>query len=71
MRYQISFHDCKPPADIEDRLVHSLHDRMTHCRYLEPVQSFELQKQPEPLFDVDIMGEGRTALERANKELGR
>ena len=56
---------------MEDRLVHRLHDRMTQCRYLEPVKSFVLEKQTEPPFDVDVMGEGRVALEKANKELGR
>ena len=71
VRYQVRFSDCNPPSDVEERLVHSLHDRMTQCRYLEPVKSFELQKPPEPLFDIDIMGEGKTALARANKELGR
>lgn len=71
VRYQISFCDGKPSSDIEDRLVHILHDRMTQCRYLEPVKSFELKKLPEPVFDVDVMGEGSSALEKANVELGR
>ena len=71
VRYLISFSDCKPSSDIEERLVYSLHDRMTQCRYLEPVKSFELQRQPKPLFDIDVMGEGKEALAQANKELGR
>ena len=71
LRYQINFTESKPSDDIEERLVHRLHDRMTQCRYIEPVKSFKLEKQSDPLFDVDIMGEGKNALERANKELGK
>ena len=71
VRYLIGFTVCKPPSDVEDRLVHSLHDRMTQCRSLEPVKSFELENQPKPLFDIDVMGEGRAALAKANNELGK
>ena len=52
-------------------LVDCLHDRMTECRYLKPLSSFELQvEQEQTVFDVDIMGGGKDALLKANKDLG-
>ena len=51
-------------------MVLSLHDRMTQCRYLKPLVTFEQHARPEDVFEVDVMGQGRSALERANKELG-
>ena len=47
-----------------------LHDRMTQCRYTEPVKTFDLEVAPEPVFEVDVVGQGRRALEKANKDLG-
>ena len=57
-------------AKEEERVVLSLHDRMTQCRYLKPLVTFEQHTRPEDVFEVDVMGQGRSALERANKELG-
>jgi phosphoribosylformylglycinamidine synthase len=71
VRYLISFHGNKPSDDVEDRLVHCLHDKMTQCRYLKPVETFELDIHSEPVYDVDIIGKGRSALEKANKDLGK
>ena len=51
-------------------IVAALHDRMTECRYVKPLESFEISVKPEPVYDVDIMGGGRAALEKANKDLG-
>ena len=48
----------------------SLHDCMTQCRYLTSIESFDLDVRPEEVFDVDVTGEGRKALERTNKEMG-
>ncbi|GLH08832.1 CLUMA_CG000196, isoform A [Gryllus bimaculatus] len=47
-----------------------LHDRMTECQYLKPVESFDLGIHPEPWFEVDILKEGRKALEEVNQQLG-
>lgn len=44
---------------------------MTECRYVEPLQSFDIQVKPEDVYDVDVMGEGKEALKKANKDLGR
>ncbi|XP_053398667.1 phosphoribosylformylglycinamidine synthase-like isoform X2 [Mercenaria mercenaria] len=70
VRYLISLHGNRPSDDMEDRLVQCLHDRMTQCRYLKPVETFELDVQSEPVYDVDVIGSGRSALEKANKDLG-
>ena len=56
--------------DVEDALVAKLHDRMTECRYTSPITTFDLDIQPDDVYDVDIMGNGKEALEKANQELG-
>lgn len=70
VRYHICFTSDKPSGDLEDRLVSCLHDRMTQCRYTKPIESFELQVKTEDVYDVDVIGQGRLALEKANKNLG-
>jgi phosphoribosylformylglycinamidine synthase len=47
-----------------------LHDRMTEQEYDEPITSFESGGIPEPVKIIDIMGEGRAALEKINQERG-
>ena len=56
---------------MEDSLVTCLHDRMTECRYASPITTFDLDIQPDAVYDVDVMGKGREALEKANLELGK
>ncbi|XP_069840783.1 phosphoribosylformylglycinamidine synthase [Dendropsophus ebraccatus] len=51
-------------------LVSSLYDRMTECVYPTPVTSFEISVRPEKVYEVDVIGQGRSALEMANTELG-
>lgn len=49
----------------------ALHDRMTEQHYPEPIQSFSPQSTPAPLNgSINILAEGRSALEKANRELG-
>ena len=48
----------------------SVHDRMTECRYLEPLRSFATGVRPQPVFEVPLLAEGRPALERINREMG-
>ncbi|XP_026518773.1 phosphoribosylformylglycinamidine synthase-like, partial [Terrapene carolina triunguis] len=43
---------------------------MTEQRYKEPICSFTVAACPAPTWDVDVLGGGRTELERANQELG-
>ncbi|KAG8140823.1 putative Phosphoribosylformylglycinamidine synthase protein, partial [Naja naja] len=53
----------------ETLLVASLYDRMTEQTYPEPIQSFAVATHPEAVFYVDILGEGRPALMKANNQL--
>ncbi|KAL5012475.1 hypothetical protein ScPMuIL_011026 [Solemya velum] len=71
LRHLISFTEATTVTpEFEACISSKLHDRMTHCRYTEAVQDFGLNVTPDDVFEVDILGEGRSALERANKELG-
>ncbi|XP_044277361.1 phosphoribosylformylglycinamidine synthase [Varanus komodoensis] len=62
--------DARPSSSQEAALVSSLHDRMTEERYPKPISSFAIATRPEPVFHVDILGEGRAALAKANNQLG-
>nr|CAD7462723.1 unnamed protein product [Timema tahoe] len=57
-------------ADIENKLSSVLYDRMTQCRYLSPVDSFQLDIAPQPWYEVDVMGRGRAALQEVDSHLG-
>ncbi|KAI8508665.1 hypothetical protein Bbelb_137640 [Branchiostoma belcheri] len=71
-RFLIQSAGGSPPitAEEERRMLGALHDRMTECRYTEPVSSFELDVKPDPWYEVDVMGGGKEALMKANTELG-
>jgi hypothetical protein len=43
---------------------------MTHCQYDKPLETFDLDITPESVYEVNIMEEGRAALEQVNRELG-
>jgi len=43
---------------------------MTQCRYVHPPETFSFHRAPQPVHFVDVVGEGRAALVRANTELG-
>ena len=45
-------------------------DRMTECPYPEPLTSFKTGIRPEPVFDIPLKEEGKSALEKINKEMG-
>uniref|UniRef100_A0AAQ5ZU55 Phosphoribosylformylglycinamidine synthase n=1 Tax=Amphiprion ocellaris TaxID=80972 RepID=A0AAQ5ZU55_AMPOC len=47
-----------------------LYDSMTECIYQRPITSFAVETKPQSVFEVDILGKGRAALEAANDELG-
>ncbi|CAK8722046.1 MAG: phosphoribosylformylglycinamidine synthase [Candidatus Electronema aureum] len=38
------------------------HDRMTECHYSHPLTTFETGIQPEPVYEVDLLGKGPDAL---------
>lgn len=56
--------------ETEASLVAQLHDRMTEQRYPEPLSTFQLPVKISDWSEVDIMGEGKSALERVNHDLG-
>ncbi len=47
-----------------------LYDRMTECPYTEPLTTFETGIKPEPVLEIPLIEEGKTALEKINKEMG-
>lgn len=57
-------------TDEEEAFLSLVHDRMTETRYRRPLESFDLQMVPAPVFEVPVLAEGRAALERMNRELG-
>jgi len=42
---------------------------MTECSYRERLTSFESGIHPEPAYEVRILEEGKTAIEKINREL--
>ena len=52
------------------RFLAEVHDRMTECRYVEPLKTFETGIRPEATFPVPLFEEGKGALERINREMG-
>lgn len=53
-----------------EAIVAPLYDRMTECCYDQPIENFDITARPEKVFEVDVLGQGRAALEKANKDLG-
>ena len=47
-----------------------LYDRMTECPYPETLNTFETGTIPEPVYDVPLMENDKSALEKINKEMG-
>lgn len=60
------------PAKLSKEAEQILHDRMTQSLVydLDKVAQLFDDHAPAPLAHIDILGEGRTALERANSEFG-
>ncbi|ODN01910.1 Phosphoribosylformylglycinamidine synthase [Orchesella cincta] len=72
-RYLIRFESSVKPEtlqSLEEPILAALHDKMTQCQYVEPLTSFQLDKKPDPWYEVNIMEEGRAALEKVNDHLG-
>ncbi len=44
------------------RFIQEHHDRMTECLYEEPLQTFESDIQPEPVFEIPLLEKGPEAL---------
>lgn len=69
IRYKILTQKNLTPKE-RNEIAASLHDRMTQCEYAKRLESFDLGIVPEKWFEVDILREGRKALENVNKKLG-
>eukprot|EP00794_Sanderia_malayensis_P007168 gene7168-7974_t len=54
----------------KETIVKLLHDPMTECQYTQPLDSFEIDVKHEPCYEIDIMNQGKKALEEANVKLG-
>ena len=52
------------------RFLALVHDRMTECHYPQPLRSFESETEPETTFEVPLLEEGKSALEKLNREAG-
>jgi phosphoribosylformylglycinamidine synthase len=52
------------------RFSSELYDRMTECLYPERLKSFDTGMSPEPVYSVQIIEEGRHALEKINRDMG-
>lgn len=69
-RYQIT-HENKAMSREQRAVFLSLvHDRMTECLYPGPLTTFETGVVPEPVRVIPLREEGRTALEKINREMG-
>ncbi|MBC8413244.1 phosphoribosylformylglycinamidine synthase, partial [bacterium] len=53
-----------------DTFLAMVHDRMTECRYAERLLTFESGMKPEPVFEVRLLQDGMSALDKINKEMG-
>ncbi|MGA7276924.1 MAG: phosphoribosylformylglycinamidine synthase [Desulfocapsaceae bacterium] len=51
-----------PDTDDIEAFIGSRHDRMTECRYVAPLSTFETGVEPEPVYEVDLLGKGPGAL---------
>jgi phosphoribosylformylglycinamidine synthase len=68
-RYQLR-HARPIPEERLAAFLAAIHDRMTECRYPVPLTSFATGAEPQPVFEVPVLEQGRAALERINRELG-
>ncbi|XP_074649694.1 phosphoribosylformylglycinamidine synthase-like [Tubulanus polymorphus] len=69
-RYNLASETLHISNDLECAIVSVIHDRMTECRYFTPIECFETYVSKERVYEVNVIGEGRKALEKANAEMG-
>jgi phosphoribosylformylglycinamidine synthase len=69
-RYQISHGNKAVSPEQRAAFLSLVHDRMTECPYPEPLTTFETGVKPEPVCVIPLREEGRTALEKINREMG-
>ena len=44
---------------------------MTEIVYKKPIASFDLSQHPSEIYEVNILKEGRKALDKVNQEMGK
>ncbi|UCE71306.1 MAG: phosphoribosylformylglycinamidine synthase, partial [Nitrospiraceae bacterium] len=74
-RFDLDAHFSKEQADDLSSLLVTRHailffDRMTECPYPEPLDSFQTGIAPQPVFEIPLVEEGKSALEKINREMG-
>lgn len=52
------------------KLVATLHDPMTQQEYMKPLDNFTLKVKPEEWVEVDVLKDGKAALQEINKKMG-
>ena len=59
-------------ADVSNELKQVLHDRMTESvfNHIDDATALFVETEPKPLNSIDILGEGKAALVKANREFG-
>lgn len=57
-------------ATMKPKIVNLLHDKMTQCQYLAPIDAFEINVKADPWFEVDVLTRGQQALIDVNQQLG-
>jgi phosphoribosylformylglycinamidine synthase len=56
--------------DLMTKFLDLIHDRMTECSYPERLTTFETGIEPEPVYTIPLIEEGKEALEKINTEMG-
>jgi len=51
-----------PEGEDPQEFIAAHHDKMTECQYPEPLTTFATGIEPEPVYEVDMMGKGPDAL---------
>lgn len=58
------------PKEKVEVMMTKLYDRMTECPYPEPLKTFETGIVPESVKIIPLIEEGKSVLEKINKEMG-
>jgi phosphoribosylformylglycinamidine synthase len=69
-RYLLALKNASLTNDQQNVFLGLVHDRMTECRYSEPLTTFATGIKPEPVRVIPLMEEGRPALEKINQSMG-
>jgi len=54
----------------QDSFLALVHDRMTECPFPKPLTTFDAGIKPEPVRIIPLISQGRTALEKINRDMG-